>query len=73
MDVFTITQLLGKDPTNRNARRNAINMLRRKGITPIRRGWYDDAQIRSFAAEYHAYMQKHPKQRHIPTPTTEPQ
>lgn len=71
MDVFTITQLLGKDPTNRNARNNTIAMLRRKGIQPIRRGWYDDAQIRAFAAEYHAYMDKHPKQRHI-TPTTAP-
>jgi hypothetical protein len=72
MDVFTITQLLGKDPTDRNARNNTINLLRRHAITPIRRGWYDDETIRAFAAEYLAYMQKHPKQKHIPTPPDNP-
>lgn len=67
MDVYEITQLLGKDPTNRNARTNTVAMLRRKGILPIRRGWYDARQIRAFAAKYHSYMEQHPKQRHIMT------
>ena len=68
MDVYAITKLLGKDPTNRNARNNTINMLRRKGILPIRRGWYDAKQIRAFVTKYQSYMEQHPKQRHIITP-----
>jgi len=67
MDLYTI-QLLGKDPANRNARSNTVNLLRRHDITPIRRGWYDDETIRAFVAEYLSYMEKHPKQRHIKAP-----
>jgi hypothetical protein len=70
MDLYTATQLLGKDPANRNARNNTINLLRRNGITPIRRGWYDDEQVRAFASRYHAYMEKYPKQRHITSAPT---
>lgn len=63
MDLYAVTQALGKDPTSRAARTNVNILLRKHGITPQRRNYYDDKAIKKFAAAYHAGLTDGRRQR----------
>lgn len=67
MDLYEITQAIGKDPTKRHNRITVSHLLKRYNIQPERRGWYESSQAAAFIARYQANQKHTPKQYKTPS------